>query len=398
MAYEVPPPDRRGHPRACGRGQAGAIMGPMRLGIDCRLAAYRLGGISRYVLHLLPALAALDTVTDYVVGHSRKDRTVRLPSGAPNFHRVDLWTPCHHRLERWALGLELLPRKLDLWHSPDFIPPVFGARRRVITVHDLTFMHFPQFLTSASRRYYADQIAWAVRVADHVLADSRHTRQDLIERLGVPEGKVTAVPLAANPAYDTPPTVQQVADALARFDLRPGFVLHVGTLEPRKNLPHLVKVYARLRRQHAVEAPLVLVGATGWLSEALEATITASGVADHVRHLERVDDGTLGCLYAAAGALALPSHYEGFGLPALEAMRLGCPVVSSDRASLPEVVGDAGLLLPPDDEAAWVETLARVLRDDALRERLAAAGRRQADGFGWAKTAAATLAVYRSLG
>jgi glycosyltransferase involved in cell wall biosynthesis len=356
-----------------------------------------MGGISRYVVSLLPALAGEDAAARYTVFHSRKDDRSYVPPGAPHFARQNLWTPPHHRLERWALGVELMAHRLDLYHSPDFIPPAFGARRFVITVHDLNFLFYPEFLTAESRRYYADQIAWAVRRADHVLADSEHTRQDLIARLGAPADKITTVWLAADPVYRNAVLPQTVDDALARHDLPRGYILFVGTLEPRKNVPALLRVFRRLRDEGVITAPLVLVGGAGWLNESVYETMATLQLAPHVRQLSGLDGRTLAALYAGAGALALPSFYEGFGLPALEAMTVGCPVVTSDRGSLPEIVGDGGLLLPPDDEEAWCDALRRVLTDLPLRARLIQAGHAQADRFSWERTATETLAVYRQV-
>ena len=365
----------------------------MRIGIDCRLPFYQMGGISQYVLHLLPALAALNRKNEYVVGQSWKDGRSHTPS-APNFQRRNLFTPCHHRLERWALGMELLPHRLDVWHSPDFIPPAFGARRRIITVHDLNFHYYPQFLTAASKRYYADQIAWAVQVADHISADSEATRQDLIEILAVAPEKVTTIHLAANPLYERTYGETAVSTTLQQHNLPRGFILFVGTLEPRKNVPMLLRAYKRMRAETAVDVPLVLIGSEGWLYDEVFATIDELGLRDDVHHLSGIYDEQLAHLYTAAGVLVTPSFYEGFGLPALEAMHCACPVIVSNRGSLPEVVGEAGLLLEPDDEVSWAEGMAQVLLSSERREMMVRNGRSQAQKFSWQKAARATLKVY----
>ncbi len=329
----------------------------MHIGIDGRLPYYQLGGISQYVLHLLPALAELDGENRYTIFHSRKDGRSYTPS-APNFGRKNLWTPCHHRLERWALSGELLPHRLDVLHSPDFIPPQFGAKRRIITVHDLNFIYYPQFLTAESLRYYADQIEWAVRVADHISADSHATRQDLIERLNVPPEKVTTVHLSVNPLYQQTYSDAEIDATLQKHNLSRGFILFVGTLEPRKNIPTLIKAYHKLRQEtaptssrgQAVSVPLILVGGKGWIYDDIFNTIDALNLRDHVRHLSGIFDEQLAHLYHAAGVLVTPSYYEGFGLPALEAMTCGCPALVSNRGSLPEIVGPNGVMVDdPDD-------------------------------------------------
>jgi hypothetical protein len=185
----------------------------MRIGIDVRITYYTRGGISNYALRLLPALAVLDAEMDYCVLHSRKDKCPPLPG--PNFRPVACWTPAHHRWERWALGIEAGRLGLDLFHSPDFIPPAFGYRRSVITVHDLNFLYYPQFLTTQSRRYYNDQIVWAVKRADHILADSHATKTDLVSMLGVESERVTVVHLAADPSYRPLPK-EKVREVIAK--------------------------------------------------------------------------------------------------------------------------------------------------------------------------------------
>ena len=368
----------------------------MHIGIDCRLPFYQMGGISQYILHLLPALAKLDGENRYSLFHMQRDGRSHTPS-APNFQRKNVFTPCHHRLERWTLGLELLPHRLDVLHSPDFIPPQWGGRRKVVTVHDLNFIFYPQFLTRDSMAYYADQIERAVQSADHISADSHATRHDLIEHLCVPPEKITTVHLAANPLYERAYEETAVATTLQKYNLPKGFILFVGTLEPRKNLPFLIRAYDELRRQGEVDIPLILVGGKGWLYEEVFTTIEELNLSGQVRHLSGIFDEALAHLYHAAGVLVTPSHYEGFGLPALEAMHCGCPVIVSDRGSLPEVAGEAGIQLPLDDEAIWTDALRRVLTDSELRQKMIARGYAQAKTFTWQKAAEMTLQIYQSV-
>lgn len=363
----------------------------MRIGIDARMLAYRRGGISSYIRHLLSALASIDPENEYRVLRHRRDRT-RQEAG-PNFRRATVWTPCHHRLERWALGAEVFRLRLDLLHSPDFIPPAFGARCFVVTVHDLNFLYYPQFQTADSRRYYNEQIAWAVSHADHILADSEATRTDLVHLLGVPSEKVTTVYLGVDPAFRLLPP-DRIQETLARYGLAPGYLLFVGTLEPRKNLPGLLMAYRILLSRGVTREPLVVVGSRGWLYEEVFVRMEALGLAAHVRFLENVPDEDLPALYTGAALLAMPSFYEGFGLPALEAMACGTPVVLSDRGSLPEVGGEAAVWVDPDNPEDIAAGIARVLEDPTLRERLRAAGLAQAARFTWEETARKTLNVY----
>jgi len=369
----------------------------VHIGIDYRLPHYRIGGISQYVLQLVAALAEMDRENHYSILRSRKDGQTPVPI-APNFTTGSLWTPCHHKLERWTLAAELLPRKLDLLHSPDFIPPSFGARRRVITVHDLNFLFFPQFLTKESTAYYTRQIEWAVRVADHIVADSDATRNDVIEMLNVSADKVSTVWLAASKTYEKIPTSDAVDETLADLNLPRGFVLFVGTLEPRKNLPTLLQAYAILRREEGFDRPLVMVGQQGWLDQQIAATLEQLNLGDCVIQLGGIGDERLAHIYRAAGVLVMPSFYEGFGLPILEAMTCDCPVIASNRGSLPEVVGKAGILCEPGDEEAWAAALARVLTEADVREKMVVEGRIQAKKFSWSNTARSMLSIYERVG
>lgn len=370
----------------------------MYIGIDSRLPYYQLGGISQYILHLLPALAQADGENWYTIGHMWKDQRNYLPMGGKRFERLNLLTPCHHQFEPLALGVELRAnlKPLDVWHSPDFIPPRF-MKRRVITVHDLTFLHYPQFLDAQSRRYYLERIEWAAQTADHISADSEHTRQDLIGLLNVPAEKVTTVHLSVNPLYQQPYSEEEIGETLAKYNLPHGFILCVGTLEPRKNLPTLFKAYHQLRQEVGIEVPLVLVGRRGWLYDGIFETLEALGLKDDVRHLEGVFDEPLAHLYHAAGVLVTPSHYEGFGLPALEALNCGCPVIVSNRGSLPEIAGEAGLQLDADDVDGWAETIGRVLIESDLREGMITAGYEQAQKFSWETAAQKTVKIYKQV-
>ena len=366
----------------------------MRIGFDARIAYYSRGGIHSYVVHLLDALAATDGRTDYRILRSRWDAAS--PAHGANFRHVACWTPSHHRLERWALGLEIARLNLELLHSPDFIPPGFGYDRSVITVHDLSFLYYPRFLNAESRRYYNEQIDWAVQRTDHILADSYATRSDLISLLQVPPDKITVVHLAANPCFSPVPD-GEARQVVHQYALQPGFILFVGTLEPRKNIPGLLHAYRMLLDSRVTAQPLVLVGDKGWLYEEILAAVEALGLSDQVRFLDRVPSAHLPALYSAADVLAMPSFYEGFGLPALEAMACGTPVIVADRASLPEVVGEAGELVDPDDPGAIAGALTRVLTEEPLRVEMGKLGLERAATFSWDRVARETLKVYRQV-
>jgi glycosyltransferase involved in cell wall biosynthesis len=368
----------------------------MRIGIDSRLPYYQRGGISKYIRLLISSIAEIDHANDYVIFHQRKDSASYLPVNRSNFRPANLWTPCHHRIERWSLSAELLPHRLDVLHSPDFIPPAFGAKSKVITIHDLNFVHYPDFLTEDSRRYYLDQITWAVEHADRISADSFHTKNDLISILNVPADKITTIHLAADPVFSDKQAKGAIASTLEHFSLPKDFILFVGTLSPRKNISNLLLAYSQLIMSESIDLPLVLVGARGWLYQELFDLVKTLEIEQNVRHINNATDIQLSHLYSAASILTLPSHYEGFGFPVLEAMHCGCPVISSDRASLPEVAGDAAILLDPDDIDAWSQSIESLLSDTETQKQMIEKGYRQANNFSWTNTARETVKIYKS--
>jgi glycosyltransferase involved in cell wall biosynthesis len=371
----------------------------MRIGIDARLNGYREGGITEYTRALIGALATLDRVNDYQVLHAargtrRGTRRSRELTPGPNFRRVMAFTPCHHRIERFALAGEIVRLRLDVLHSPDFIPPRFGARRKVITIHDLNFLYYPQFQTRDSLRYYNGHIRAAVRQADHILADSLATKNDLVNLLGVPADKVTVHLLGVSPAFKPLPA-DVVEAGRQRLGLPPTYLLFVGTFEPRKNLPGLLDAYHSLCATLTDAPPLVIAGRRGWLYESIFQKVADLRLAERVKWLEDLPHADLPVVYNGAAALVAPSFYEGFGLTALEAMACGVPTVVSDRGSLPEVVGVSGLLIDPDRPDSLVEALRRVLTDETLRQHSRAAGLARAAMFTWRQTARTVLSVYR---
>ncbi len=364
----------------------------MRFGLDVRLTYYTGGGIARYMRHLgqlIPTVATdVENVQIFRRGHA-----MRFAEGV---RRIDSWVPAHHRFETTLLSLELLPLGLDLLHSPDFITPKFGARHLVNTVHDLTFLLHPEFLTEGSRRYYAGNIGASVARADAVIAVSHATKADLVNLLDVPAEKVHVIYEGISPRF-RPMAPDEIAPVLSQFDLSPGYILFVGTFEPRKNVPGLLRAYAELRSRRKDAPPLVLVGNRGWLFDEAMRLINSLKLTEHVRYFENLPDAELPALYNGAHCLSLTSHYEGFGFPVLEAMGCGVPVVISDRASLPEIAGGAALEVSPDDSTAHAHALERLLFDETLRQDLRAQGLERARAFTWERCCEETVALYRSV-
>jgi glycosyltransferase involved in cell wall biosynthesis len=366
----------------------------MRIGIDARLLYYRPGGITEYTRQVIQQLALLDQTTDYGIIQHHRDGQTLIP--APNFRRINSYTPCHHRLERWSLSAELLRYRLDVLHSPDFIPPQTGARRRIIGVQDLHFIHYPQFMTADSRRYYLDQIAWAVQSADHILTLSQAALGDLVSLLHVPTDKITVHLLGVDASFAPLPEAA-ITDWRAKLNLPAQYLLFVGTYEPRKNITGLLDAYHLLLADLPDLPPLVLAGRRGWLYDDIFARVNQLQLTGRVIWLENVAQEALPAVYNGALAFVFPSHYEGFGLPALEAMACGIPTITSNSSSLPEVVGEAGLLVDPGSPAEIADAVRRVLTDSDLHARLRTAGLAQAAQFTWRKTAETVLRVYQQV-
>lgn len=365
-----------------------------KIGIDARLLYYRKGGISEYTRQLMLALAGLDTISDYAILHNFRD--AENYATAPNFRRLNLYTPCHHRFERTGLSVELARHQLDILHSPDFIPPRRGARRHIITIHDLHFLHYPQFQTAESLRYYRDQIRWAVRHADHIFAQSETTKHEIVEMLNVSPEKITVHGLGVHSAFRVLPE-DEIRATLAPYHLPTQYLLFVSTIEPRKNIPGLLRAYAQLRATRPDTPPLVIGGQRGWFADQELAPIAELGMTEHVRLFEDVPFGVLPALYNGARLLVMPSFYEGFGMPAIEAMACGTPVVVTERGALPEVVGEHGVYVNPEEPESILQGITRLLDDTALYDQLRGSGRQHAATFSWLRTAGIALGVYRKM-
>lgn len=364
----------------------------MRIGIDARILGYRQAGIGQYVLRLIEYLGRLDRTNEYALLQSRRDGTEYIDQ--PNFHRYTLWTPSHHRFEPWLLSAETLGLGLDLLHSPDFIPPFFRSYRSVITVHDLGFLLFPYFVPEDAAHHYG-KIDQAVKRTDHIIAVSHSTKNDIKKLLGAPEEKITVIHEAANEIYRPIEDEAALGRVCEKYGLTTPFILFVSTIEPRKNLPTLLRAFRHLLDDYHADAMLAVAGAKGWLYENVFELVDELQLDGDVRFLGRVPLADLPLLYNAACVHVHPSYYEGFGLTPLEAMACGTPTIVSDVSSLPEVVGDAGLLVDPDEVEELTVAMWRVLTEPDLREMLREKGLKRAQQFSWEKAARQHLDVYR---
>lgn len=375
----------------------------MRIGIDFTSAVQQQAGIGRYTRELVRALARLDGTNQYVLFQANYGAKVLAGAWPPNFRLrsvplTDRWLTILWQRLRLPIPVEVCTGRVDIFHSPDFVlPPVWRART-VLTIHDLSFLTTPETFDPKLRDYLMQAVPRAVARADHILADSKSTKNDLITYLDADPQQITVVYPGVDPRFHPldAPAVKAVCD---QYGLTQPFILSVGTLQPRKNYATLIKAYAHLNdlERGASDCELVIVGGKGWLYEEIFKTVGHLKIGDRVRFLGFVPDDDLPALYNAAEALALPSLYEGFGLPVLEALACGTPVVTSDVSSLPEVAGDAALLVSPHDVEGLSQALHHALTDQELRRTLRERGLAQAQHFTWQLAAKTVLNIYRQL-
>lgn len=387
---------------------AGSSAGPpLRVAIDVTSGINQGAGVGRVTREAVTALAARPEALDLrlfytpeatpvaragerwlaeLADRSERVRVRRLP--LPSRWTARLWL----RL-RLPLPAELVTGRVDLLLAPDFVAPPTAWARTIVTIHDLSYLAVPQYADPGLRRYLSGAVPRSLRRAAHVVAVSETTRREAIERLGLTPDRVSVVYNGVDPAFRPlpPATVDEVRRRLA---LPERFILTLGTLEPRKNHLGLIQAFAQLQESEPA-VPLLVAGRRGWLDEPIFRAVEELGLQASVRFLGGVDDADLPALLNAAAVLAYPSFYEGFGLPPLEAMACGTPVVTSTGGALPEVCGEAALLVAPADTAGLADALGRALMDRALRTTLRERGLRRAAGFTWANTAAGLVEVFR---
>ena len=371
-----------------------------RIAIEYTAALEQGGGIGRYARELTAALARRDAASDYrlfVAGAG--SGTLPRPPG-PNFR----WRPTAisprwlariwHRA-RLPLPIEAFTGRVDLLHATDFtLPPTLPATRTLLTVHDLSFIRAPEAASPPLRRYLEAVVPRSARRADHLLADSHATKADLVELFATPADKITVLHAGVDSYFQPVPKPKPV---LAKYGLaEKRYLLSVGTVQPRKNYSRGIRALAALGANGA-DLHYAIAGGPGWLRAEMDATIADTGMADRVHLLGFAPDADLPALYTGARALLMPSLYEGFGLPILEAMACGTPVIAGDKSSLPEVAGDAAILVDPLDVAAIGDAILRLESDERLRQRLIVAGYARARTFSWDRAAAKLDAVYSTL-
>jgi glycosyltransferase involved in cell wall biosynthesis len=380
--------------------------GRPRIGIDLTPAVTQGGGIGRYTRELIQALVNLDD-DDYHfhLFSARQPAVLPVPDPVPqgpsiSYHQAPLSDRWLYRLWyrlRLPLPVQWLTGPLDLFHSPDFVlPPVKDGIPTLLTVHDLSFLHYPETFTPALIGYLNRVVPWSVARASHILADSQATRDDLINLWQVPPEKVTVLYSGVGRAFRPVTDKKSIQAVRDKYRLGDGpYLFSVSTLQPRKNYQMLIRAFQPLADKWPHN--LIIAGGKGWLYETMLAEVEAQGLAGRVKFIGFADDADLPALYSAGSLYVFPSLYEGFGLTLLEAMACGLPVLSADASCLPEVAGQAAVLLSPHDQDGWTAAIDSLLADPAGRAHLVAAGFLQARQFDWGRAARQLSAIYRRL-
>lgn len=364
----------------------------MKVCVDIQSAIGQTSGVGRYTRCLAEALPGekhADQLGYFYFDFRR--------NGSPLYklsvdERVVRWIPGRVVQKAWKTvnfpPFDWFSGKADLFHFPNFIRPPLAHGRSVVTIHDVSFLRFPEATEKKNLQYLTSCLSRTVKEADHIITDSHFSKKELCTLMPVCEEKVTPIHLGLPPATHQSAGKENLPDKISG---RP-YLLMVGTIEPRKNHRFLFEVFEQLK---SYDGLLVLAGMRGWREGPIFERLEHSAERNRIVYLDYVSDQQLATLYQHADAFVFPSLYEGFGFPPLEAMRFGTPVVSSSAGSLPEVLGDAAILCNEFDVELWVEQLHKVLDDTALREQLAERGKNHAQTFSWSRTAKETWDVYR---
>jgi alpha-1,3-rhamnosyl/mannosyltransferase len=365
---------------------------PSTIGIDARkLTDF---GIGTYIHNLIRALAEIDDQNHYVlfVGTPGRDLLSDLPE---NFHLVFEHAPVYSAREQLALSWRLLRLRLDLYHATHYVLPAVVRCKAVVTIHDIIHLLYPEFLPNRLAFLYAQRmIRHSLTRGDRILADSQNTKDDLMSYFDTDGRKIEVIYPGVADLFRRPLADEEVERVLARHGVERPYLLFVGNPKPHKNLDNVIAAFARVVAAGRFDGDLVCVGGRDHSQARLLHGAARLGIADRVRMLGHVAEESLPALYRGAKIFLYPTLYEGFGLPVVEAMASGVPVITSSTSSLREISTGYAELVDPLDVEAMAATISRCLADDELLARLRSAGLERAAQFSWRQTAAQTLAAY----
>ena len=371
------------------------------IGIDYTAAYEQGAGIGRLVRQLIAALAAEDHATPYKLFVAGATPAQLPPIPGRNFKwyptRVNpLWFARVWYRARVFLPVEGFIGNVQLFHATDFVlPPHLPTTKTILTVHDLSFVRAPETSTPILKRYLDNVVPWSVRRADHVLADSQATKDDLMDLYGTPANKITVLLSGVDDRFQriNDPVAWQAVRVKYKIPAENPFIFSIGTVQPRKNYTRVIEALHQLGRDFE-HVHYVIAGGKGWLDAPIYQMVRDLGMTDRVHFIGFADDTDLPTLYSAAAVTAYPSLYEGFGFPILESMACGTPVLTANVSSMPEVAGEAAVMVNPYQVEAIAEGLRRLLTDKGLQAKLIEQGYAQARLFSWQKAAAELKMIY----
>jgi glycosyltransferase involved in cell wall biosynthesis len=364
----------------------------VRIAIDARkLRDY---GIGTYIRNLLRHLARLDTHNEYVV-LCRQEDCASVAELGENFRAVRERSPHYSIREQIAVPLELRRERADLFHAPHYVLPAMAPCPSVVTIHDCIHLRFPQYLPSRLGYTYARTALWvAAHRSARVLTVSEASKRDILEYFDVPPSKITVIYNAIDERFSEQPAADEVLRVKERYQLNDPFILYAGNIKPHKNLERLIEAFHIIRKGELEYVKLLIIGDEISKYATLRRAVHRYKLHQHVRFFGFVADATLAILYRLARVFVFPSLYEGFGLPPLEAMASGTPVITSNVSSLPEVVGDAAMLIDPYSADAIAGAIRRVMMDDRLRDDMRERGLARAREFSWGRSVRRVKDIY----
>lgn len=354
----------------------------MKIGIDVQTTLGQKTGFGFYVDNLVKHLKKYNHANTY---------KLYKPNSQSDFN-----APKRFQWDQFIFPNMAKKDKVDILHQPCFSAPVFYRGKVVVTIHDLIAIKFGQDIPFYSRQFFGKWMPFSYRCADRIIAISEHTKKDIIKMLKIPKEKITVIYEAADEACKYVSDQKLVEKVKEKYGINGDYLIHIGTINPRKNLEFLIKVFSKVVDK-SPDIKLVITGKKGWYYEGLFTLVEDLGLKNKVIFTGYIEDSEKPILYTGAKIFLFPSLYEGFGLPILESMACHTPVISSNTSSLPELIGNAGILLDPKDEAGWVAEIKRLLVNEKLRRDLIVRSEIQLKKFSWDKCAKETIKVYENL-
>jgi len=354
----------------------------MKIGIDVQTTLGQKTGFGFYVNNLVKNLKKIDKKNKYSFF---KPDTTR-----------DLSAPKRFIWDQFEIVKKAMREKVDILHQPTFSAPILYNKKVIVTCHDLIALLYGKDIPFWSRQFFGRWMPFSYKKATKIICISENTKKDLIKLLKIKPEKIKVIHLAAADEFRPISDTKKIEEVKKKYKINGKYFLHIGTLNPRKNLEFLIKVFNEIIKSFS-EYKLVITGKKGWYFEGLFNLVKDLKLSDKVVFTGYIEDQDAPYLYNGSELFLFPSFYEGFGLPPLEAMSCGIPVISSNTSSMPEVVADAGILLSPTDQDAWVKSAFAILNNSDLREILSKKGLEQAKNFSWKKCAQETLKVYEEV-